>query len=175
MLPDGNPLFREEQRFRQPWLWGVLALSTGTTLVLFAYGMVRQLLLGEPWGDRPMSDAALALVGASVILVDAGLLLLMWSARLTTEVRTGGLYLRFFPFHRTWQRIPFEEILSSEARTYNPIGEYGGWGIRYGLRGKAYNVSGDRGVMLELAGGKTLLVGSQRADELAAAIRQAAG
>ena len=39
--------------------------------------------------------------------------------------------------------------------------EYGGWGIRGGLRGtKAYNVSGNRGVELMLADGRTVLIGS---------------
>ena len=35
----------------------------------------------------------------------------------------------------------------------------------------AYNVRGDRGALLTLADGRTVLIGSQRADELAAAIR----
>ena len=58
------------------------------------------------------------------------------------------------------------------ARVYRPIREYGGWGIRYGKNGKAYNISGDRGVQLELQNSKPLLIGSQRADELAQTIQQ---
>ena len=58
-----------------------------------------------------------------------------------------------------------------------PILEYGGWGIRYSPFGKgwAYNVRGNQGVQLELANGQRILVGSQRADELARAIGQAKG
>jgi TATA-box binding protein (TBP) (component of TFIID and TFIIIB) len=48
--------------------------------------------------------------------------------------------------------------------------EYGGWGIKYGRKGKAYNVSGNRGVQLVFKDGKQLLIGSQRAEELAEAI-----
>ena len=44
------------------------------------------------------------------------------------------------------------------------------WRVRYGRAGKAYNVSGNRGVVLAFDHGRTLLLGSQRADELAAAI-----
>jgi hypothetical protein len=47
----------------------------------------------------------------------------------------------------------------------------GGWGLRFGAKGKAYNVSGNRGVLLTFEGDKTLLIGSLRADELAQAIR----
>jgi hypothetical protein len=59
------------------------------------------------------------------------------------------------------------------AVTCHPITEYGGWGIRWTLRGKAYNVSGRRGVRLDYENGKHLLIGSTRADELATAIHQA--
>ena len=55
-------------------------------------------------------------------------------------------------------------------RTYNPIREYGGWGIRYGLKSKAYNVHGNHGVQLELLNRKRLLIGSQRSEEFANAL-----
>jgi hypothetical protein len=61
------------------------------------------------------------------------------------------------------------------VQTYRPIRDYGGWGIRYGRGGKAYNVSGNRGVMLELSDGQKLLIGSQRPEELANAINLALG
>jgi hypothetical protein len=49
--------------------------------------------------------------------------------------------------------------------------EYGGWGVKYGWAGKAYNISGNRGVQLKLSNGKGLLIGSQRPEELAQAIQ----
>jgi hypothetical protein len=39
----------------------------------------------------------------------------------------------------------------------------------------AYNVSGNRGVQLELVSGKRILIGSQQAEELAAAIEAVSG
>ncbi|MFQ5842819.1 MAG: hypothetical protein ACE5I8_10320, partial [Thermodesulfobacteriota bacterium] len=70
----------------------------------------------------------------------------------------------------THQKITFEEITRCEVRTYNSIREFGGGGNWYRRGGKAYNVSGNRGVQLELANGKRLLIGSQRPEELAQAI-----
>jgi hypothetical protein len=61
------------------------------------------------------------------------------------------------------------------VRTYRPIRDYGGWGIRYGRNGKAYNVSGNRGVMLEFSHGQKLLIGSQKPGDLANAIGLAFG
>jgi hypothetical protein len=100
-----------------------------------------------------------------------GILYIFYILRLETEVRYDGLYVRFYPL--TSKTINFTEIVYCEARTYHPIKEYGGWGIRYGWkRGKAYNVSGNRGVQLEFQNGKKLLIGSQRPEELAQAIKE---
>ena len=51
-----------------------------------------------------------------------------------TEIRGDGLYVRFILFG-------FNETESAEATKYRPIRDFGGWGIRYGRTGKAYNVS----------------------------------
>ena len=87
-------------------------------------------------------------------------------------MRHDGLYIKFFPIHLSYRKIRWEEIKNYQARTYNPIREFGGWGIRWSwsLKRKAYNVSGNRGVQLELSNGKQVLVGSQRPEELAQAI-----
>ena len=146
----GNVVFEEEQRFRQPWLW-----------MLF---IAEAALFGGLIVKHPHPPAVIALV----ILVVGGsfLMFLFWTMR--TEVRSDSVYIRFWPMKR---RIPLEDIKSVEARTYSPIREYGGWGFRYGRSGKAYNVSGNRGVQLELKSGEHILIGSQKADDLAAAIQ----
>jgi hypothetical protein len=54
--------------------------------------------------------------------------------------------------------------------------EYGGWGIKgWSRRRTAYSVSGNRGVELELSDGRHVLIGSNRADELAAVVAGAIG
>jgi hypothetical protein len=147
----------------------LLGVMVVTTVGVFGYGMLQQLVLGRPWGDRPMSDLALMLVGSASILLVSGIAYLLYTARLITEARPDALYLRFFPLSQ--RRIPWSDVASCQARTYRPIREYGGWGIRFGRGGMAYNVSGDRGVQLELRRSKALLVGSQRAEQLASIIQ----
>ena len=157
-------LFREVQRFRQWWLWLVVAIGPLTVW----YSTYRRFVLGERTGTRQLSDNPQLLLW---VLIGIGLPLLYYSARLVTEVRSDGLYLRFFPFHWSFLRFPVDSIKHSEARTYSPIGEYGGWGIRYGWNGKAYNVSGNQGIQFELHNGKRFLVGSQRPLEFLAALQ----
>ncbi len=160
--------YHEEQRFRQRWIWTLLLLMTLGVTALFAHGLYTQLYLGQPWGDRPMSDSALLVTAVATIVLTAGASLLFYQLRLTTIVDCEGIHLRFFPL--TSKHIRFDQIRSCTARTYRPIREYGGWGIRFSRKGNAYNVSGNRGVQLELHNARPLLIGSQRADQLAAAI-----
>ena len=161
---NSTVLFREVQRFRQWWLWFLISIGP-LTIWLATY---RRFVRGERTGTRPTPDNLLLLLW---LLIGIGLPLLFFTARLVTEVRSDGLYLRFFPFHRTFLRFPVDSIKHSEARTYSPIKEYGGWGIRYSWNGKAYNVSGNQGVQFELHGGKRFLVGSQRPLEFINALR----
>jgi hypothetical protein len=167
---ENDVLFREVQRFHQRWLWVLVILGALALIGLFGYGMVQQLVFDKPWGDRPMSDTALAVTGTLLILLEIGFIALFATMKLITEVRSDGLYIRFVPFHLSFRRIPLEDLAGVEARTYSPIKEYGGWGIRFGRGGRAYNVSGNRGVRIDYATGRHILIGSQRADELAQAI-----
>lgn len=155
--------FREVQHFRQSWLIVLLAAMVLT----FVYGTFRQLVKGEPWGGRPMPDLALVLVTAGV----CALAFWLWNLHLATEVRDNELWMQF---KLLWppKSIPFSKIVRAEAVTYRPILDYGGWGVRFGRKGRAYNVSGNRGVQLELADGKGLLVGSQKPEELVSALKE---
>ena len=175
MNGENDVIFREVQRFHQRWLWVLIIIWALAHTGLFGYGMVQQLVFEKPWGDRPMSDTVLAVAGTFAILFAIGIVTLFASTRLITEVRSDGLYIRFVPFHLSFRRIPLEDLAGFEARTYSPMREYGGWGIRFGRRGRAYNVSGNRGVRIDYANGRHILIGSQRADELADAIGSVLG
>lgn len=161
-------MFREVQQFRQGWLWAGLIAGALLAIGLFGWAMYQQLVLGKPWGNNPMSDTGLMVMGPLIILLMVGLVWLFVALRLVTEVRDDGVYIHYRPLTRT--RIAFEDIASCQARTYRAVREYGGWGIKYGPSGKAYNVSGNRGVQLEFRNGSRLLIGSQKADQLAEAI-----
>lgn len=157
--------FREAQRFHQWWIYLVVL----TVLGFAWYAPVRQLFADKPLGEKEAPDWFMYLVW---LLMGMGFPALFLSARLVVEVRKDGIHYRYYPFHLRFHRIGVEEIEEVEARTYHPILEYGGWGIRYGRKGKAYNVSGKRGVQLRLRDGRRVLFGSQRAEELASVLRE---
>ncbi len=161
-------LFREVQHFRQLWLWFIVLSISGTSM----YSVVEQLILGRPFGNNPAPDVLVLVIG---VVFGLALPTLFYAMNLTTEVRSDGLYYRLSPFHWSFQRIGASDIRNYESVLYRPLRNYGGWGIRYGPSGKAYNVSGNRGVRVELMDGRRILIGSQEPEQLAAALRQVAG
>ena len=167
-------VFRERQHFRQTWLWIVFVLPLPPVWILLAFALHQQLVVGKPFGNQPASDAELVMIAIVATLLPLFIAALIWSSSLETEVSTEELILRFRPFHLRPRRYALREIARCEARRYDPLGEFGGWGIRKGWRrgsGWAYNVSGTEGVQLDFHDGRRLLIGSQRAADLAAAIR----
>jgi hypothetical protein len=150
------------QRFRQ---WWVVVLALGLAALAW-WLFVRQVVLGREFGDNPAPDWAMWLLWAVIGVV---LPLTFMFVRLVLEVTDEGVLVRFVPLTRRLIRL--EEIESLEVRTYNALAEYGGWGIKGWTGSKiAYNVSGNQGVDLTLRDGRRIMLGSQRADELAAAI-----
>jgi hypothetical protein len=154
--------FREVQRFRQPWYWAIQI----PVLAALAYILFRQVVLGKPVGNHPASNTSLAIIALTLALF------VVWFIKLEliTEVRDHELEIRFRGLF-VQRVIPLAEITHFEARTYRPIREYGGWGVRRGAAGMAYNVSGNRGEELQLADGKSLMIGSQRPEEFALALQ----
>jgi len=133
------------------------------------WAIFQQLVLDSPFGNNPAPDYVFVVL---VVIVGGGLPLFMYSTGLDTEVRDCGTCIRFRPFHRKWVVFGFESIQKAEASTYSPLKDYGGWGIRYGRKGKAYNVSGNKGVLLTLRDGKNVLIGSKNHEVLCSAINE---
>jgi hypothetical protein len=154
-------------------MWGLVMASSLLVLGLLGYGLWRQLLMGLPWGVRPMSDERLILVALAGTGLSLALPLAFRSMRLVVRVRPERLHIRYLPF--VDRRIPLDRIERWESRLYNPVRDYGGWGIRRGGegRGTAYSVSGNFGVHLEMKNGERLLIGSLRADDLVRALDRA--
>lgn len=165
--------FVEQQRFRQWWLLVIVLAVVAVTAIPIGSGIVQQLVTGRPWGDKPLPDGPLVAVGVFAVGLPLGVAWLLLAAKLTTTVDGASLQVGLWPLHRRPKEIELSRVTTVEACTYRPLRDYGGWGIRKGRSGWAYNVSGDRGVRLTYTDGETLLIGSQRADELAKAIEAA--
>ena len=158
--------FKEIQKFRQLWIWIPVVLGGLIPVVLFGYAVCLQLFTEKSFGNIAMDDKSLILVFILVFIFELTLFILFASLNLTTCIDRNGIRYRFFPFQLKFRTLAWEEIEHAEVLKYDPIRDYGGWGIRYGKKGKALNVSGKMGLKLDLKNGKHLLLGTKKEQEL---------
>lgn len=156
--------FTEIQRFRQTWIWVLLGALLGTLLFLSVLQLVQHQMSGTHW----LSTPALLFIGGLWGL----LVLLAYKAHLFTRIDERGVQFQLFPLQRSPRRISWADIEEMYIRDYDGIAEYGGWGMRYGPKGKAYTISGRFGLQLHLADDQQILIGTQRPVELEKLILQ---
>lgn len=153
-------LFTEKQSFRQWWLWLILLLVNS----VFVAGLYLQVVRGIPFGNNPLCDGVLMILIGLLVLTS----ILTYFARLETVIKVDGIYVRFFPFQLSFSFYSWESLSKLYVRKYNPITEYGGWGLRFGVfkQGRALSVSGNHGLQLVFADNKKLLIGTNQPQEL---------
>ncbi len=164
-MADGSRLFQESQRLPMRRAAIAMALPPCGMLAL----LIWQVVLGHPWGKQPVSNASI--VGWTIFLWLIYFRLL--TVRLFTEVRDGQLLVAMRGFWRK-RRVSLSDIQSVEVITYDPLRDFGGYGIRYTRSATAYIADGNRGVRLKLLSGPTLVIGSQKPNELADALKTSA-
>jgi hypothetical protein len=129
--------------------------------------LVWQVLLGHQFGKQQMTNTSV--VGWTIFLWIIYFRLITVS--IITEVRDRQLIVTLRGLWRA-RRVPVSQISSVEMVTYDPEKDYGGYGIRSNRDGTAYLANGKHGVRIRLANGSSLVVGSQRAGDLAAVLRR---
>lgn len=160
-MPFGRRPVYQERTPWAPWmsviLWGTLTVSA---ILLLAVED------GTPLGLRMPLAVGILGFGALLHWLVGGL-----SVRLRRDAVEASLGL--VGLIRT--RIPYEEILDTEVVRYAPIREFGGWGYRYRGSKRAWTARGDEAVVLHLADGRQVYLGSERPGRLRERILAVAG
>ena len=152
---NGHTRFFEVQYFwQQPLTWIVWLVCIPTIWLLYR------------------EDAIHGLFAYVSILLMIVVIALVMLSKLTTEVSETGISFRMTPFHNKVRSYEWSDIDTVEVRKYSPLKEYGGWGLRIGLQGTAYNVKGNMGLQLVTHEGKRILIGTQRPGELVEVLEQ---
>ena len=148
--------FIEKQRFTQWWLWTILVGAMVIPVIICLYNI---------YTHKAVYTASDFFSG---VAVPAAIIVLFRSFRLDTKIDEIGLWYRFFPLQLKMNCITWSEIDKAYIRQYNPILEYGGWGIKFGIGGKggAYNIAGNMGLQIELKTGKKILIGTQQPEQV---------
>lgn len=166
--------YSERQYFRQDWLWALLVVSSVPAAIVGVAAV-----LDDNGGLT--TDATLWV--AVVLLLVFGPLVGFYYARLEVSVDEGGLGLRLWPLQLRRRRVSCADIEAVRTVDISPMGDFGGVGVRYNLsfyrwgvrieEPVGYVASGDRGVRIERAEGRDLVVTSTDPRALAAALDRA--
>jgi len=154
-------LFEEVQQFKQKWVEGLLLLVNTFLIVIYFVEVI--------FNDHPSHEARMSLI--SSIIVCGLITFLIRRTKLITQITPDGIQVRFAPFQRRFQRYRWADIDQLFIRTYNPLLEYGGWGLRIGPSGSAYNASGNTGLQLVLRGNYRVLIGTEKPEILIEVLR----
>lgn len=158
-IMESTILFEETQSFARKV---VLQFFTAIIGLLLLGGAIALITHGS--GDV---SAGLLIAALSTALV----VLLLRKMRLITQVRSDGICLRYPPLQNRFSFFSWDSIQRIYIRQYHPIGEYGGWGLRFGPNGRAYNVSGNIGIQLIFTDGTKLLIGTREPEKIATLLR----
>ncbi|HHB52059.1 MAG TPA: hypothetical protein ENK75_03300 [Saprospiraceae bacterium] len=158
---DDKIYYTEHQKFTQWWLW-LLILSLNLFFIVNLFKSI-----GVDHTDTPDTKILFIVSVLNILLT-----VLFFSIRLDTRIKKSGIEVRLFPFRRNYKHFYWDKIAKIYTRVYKPILEYGGWGVRYGSKGKALNISGNKGLQIEFTTGKKLLIGTQNPEEINRILKQ---
>ena len=114
------------------------------------------------WNDSPL---------ASILLLVVGILLILLYGGLRTIIRPQELVIRFGLTGLKVLKIKTANIARAEVMQFSPLGDFGGYGIRFKGKMIAYFLRGARGVKITTRQGKQYLIGSDHPEHLQAVIK----
>ncbi len=139
-----------------------------TGLAMLGLACLPALCLGTLLALTPAADRMLPAPLLPVLCI-VTLAVLIGFSSLSIQLTADYLVVRFGigPFRKA---VALQDVVAAEVvRTR----WYQGWGVHWTRRGMLYNVAGFDAVRLRLTGGKAMIIGSDEANRLAAAIARA--
>jgi hypothetical protein len=146
---DTKYVFSESQRFRQWWLLLLMVMIIAGPLITIYFAA------SDSTNDLNSLTIYLPVFFTFLVAV------FVFMLRLETRISDAGVSVKFFPITKE-RHYPWSVIERAYVTKYNPLTDYGG----YGLRNGAWNVSGNKGLQLNLKTSKRFLIGTQKADEM---------
>ncbi len=154
-----QPSFNETQKFNKWWHYAIAGFPVILISVLFSL----------VWFDIIPTKNGEKLPWLFVALLCLTLSMFIWFIilKLKTTMGATGITVHFFGIPFCKKTIKWEDIKSISVIDYDPLTDYGGWGVRYSLTGNGwcYNVAGKSGIKLIKTNDKPFLIGTQKKDE----------
>lgn len=152
-----NSNFTETQKFNKWWMY--LLFSSPLLVVSISFILVQLKMIDPKNGEKSPPEVIMILVFC--------ILFLIWgiSIRLKTTINEKGINVNFMGIPFCNKHFNWVDIQSVSIIEYSPLLDYGGWGVRIGLKGWCYNVSGKTGIKLIRTNGTTFLIGTQKPED----------
>ena len=155
--------FEEKQYFRQWWA----RLLTITMLGDALWQLLQAILQIK---KTPELSVSLWNIIPPILLIFAVVLLRIISLQIL--ITDKGIGVRFYPFRRRYKLYLWEDIKKVYIRDYEPMREYGGWGVKGFGGNRALNVTGIIGLQIVFINDNRLLIGTQKKETLKDALSQ---
>ncbi|HYG14619.1 MAG TPA: hypothetical protein VEC12_02630 [Bacteroidia bacterium] len=155
-------MYEETQGYKK-LLWLLIPMPI-TLVMIFTFWLAEK----DPAEKTEILYGLLMVVGVELLV-----LLLFLNMKLVTRINREGITYHYRPFLKA-RYYSWNDIKTAAVRKYNPIGEYGGWGLKAGWKknNKAYNVWGNKGLQLELKDGNKVLIGTQQHQDMVSFLRR---
>ena len=141
--------FKEEQQFRQSWIWVLLIFASVMSILL-------PLILGLQ--EKTKRAEVMWVVGGIIILQGINISLFYFT-KFETLGTNKGIYYRWWPFFRRYTFLSFNDIASVNAVKWTHVH----WGYSNTKKfGKAHTINGDKGILIEMKNGGKYYIGSQK-------------
>lgn len=163
IMKDPDVIYREANIFSDSTIW-LAAICMTFCSVYFALPPLFSI-----GSDRSPTQAVVVL---SMIFIAVGFIspILLLIIKLRIQVRSDGLYVKIIPFHLSFRKVSLSGLATCVP--YEPKGkERNKLGLRSALSKKAYSLGGKRGIQLEFADGRTVLLESKRPEKIIQAIK----
>ena len=147
--------FKESQKIDLSWKW------------IFFIGLYILMLwaLIEQFSNEIDITAVSSIIFSLCLIIFFNIVIVIM--KLDTEIDEAKISYRYKPFHVKPRIIYWEDVSEYYTRDYKPMKEYGGHGLQRKLKyGRAFTVSGKKGLQLILKSGKKILIGTHKPKEL---------
>ena len=150
---DDSSIYIEKQKPNQKWVIILDSIICFISIVISIYIYIN---------NRGTST----LIALIPLISGAVPFFFLMKMELVLTIDSEKITYRFYPFHSKNKEIRKSDIEEIRVDGYDPISDYGGWGIRYGSKGKAYTVSGNYGIKIKLRNKANMLIGTNNHKEV---------
>ena len=146
MMQRANYSFRETSRLFRP-------------AFLFSFLPVFVIMAWLFFDQRAKRDNLGVILSIVTIVICTVALCFMFLLKLTTTITDEGIAFKYAPTMRQFKLYPWEQIASVSIVSYNPIQDFGGWGLKKSKKyGKGYTTKGNKGLWIQLTDGQSILL-----------------